>query len=148
MVSFVKALAGAIKLFLREACLAGRKILIVEDDICLRKLECILLTSKGYEVKGVAGGEEALGVMGAYQPDLILLDIIMPGMDGLEVCRRIKSNEQTRHIPVVMLTARRRPQDIQKGMDAGAVSYLIKPFEISTVIETIQKCLLQNCPFS
>ncbi|MBN2429299.1 MAG: response regulator [Deltaproteobacteria bacterium] len=117
------------------------KILIVEDENCLLKLECILLTSKGYDVKGVTGGEEALGVICDYRPDLVLLDVIMPGMDGFEVCRRIKNDEKTRHIPVVMLTAKRRPQDIEKGMNAGAVSYITKPFKSSTVIETIQKCL-------
>lgn len=117
------------------------KILIVEDENCLLKLECILLTSKGYDVKGVTGGEEALGVIKDYRPDLVLLDVIMPGMDGFEVCHRIKTDEKTRHIPVIMLTAKRRPQDIQKGLEAGAVSYITKPFKSSTVIETIQKCL-------
>jgi CheY-like chemotaxis protein len=72
----------------------------------------------------------------------------MPGMDGFEVCRRIKTNERTRHITVVMLTAKRQPQDIQKGMAAAAVSYLIKPFKASTMIETIHKCLLERQKFS
>lgn len=117
------------------------KILIVEDENCLLKLECILLSSKGYDVKGVTGGEEALEIIRDYDPDLVLLDVIMPGMDGFEVCRRIKSDQKTRHIPVVMLTAKKKPQDIQKGLDVGAVSYITKPFKSSTVIETIQKCL-------
>ena len=118
-----------------------RKILIVEYENCLLKLECILLASRGYDVKGVKGGEEALEAMRGYNPDLVLLDVIMPGMDGFEVCRRIKSDQMTRHIPVVMLTAKKKPQDIQQGLDVGAVSYITKPFKSSTVIETIQKCL-------
>ena len=117
------------------------KILIVEDENCLLKLECILLSSKGYDVKGVKGGEEALEIIRDYDPDLVLLDVIMPGMDGFEVCRRIKNDQKTRHIPVIMLTAKKKPQDIQKGLDVGAVSYITKPFKSSTVIETIQKCL-------
>jgi len=121
--------------------LPAGKILIVEDENCLLKLECILLSSKGYDVKGVTGGEEALEIIRDYDPDLVLLDVIMPGMDGFEVCRRIKSDQKTRHIPVVMLTAKKKPQDIQKGLDVGAVSYITKPFKSSTVIETIQKCL-------
>jgi len=121
--------------------LPAGKILIVEDENCLLKLECILLTSKGYDVKGVTGGEEALETIEDYKPDLVLLDVIMPGMDGFEVCRRLKCDQKTRHIPVVMLTAKKNPQDIQKGLDVGAVSYITKPFKSSTVIETIQKCL-------
>jgi twitching motility two-component system response regulator PilG len=121
--------------------LTKKKILIVEDENCLLKLECILLTSKGYEVMGVANGEEALEKIFDYNPDLVLLDVIMPGMDGFEVCRRIKSDPRTEHIPVVMLTAKKKPQDVRKGEEAGAVSYITKPFKSSTVIETIQKCL-------
>ncbi len=118
-----------------------KKILIVEDENCLLRLECILLTSKGYDVMGVSDGEEALKIISDYKPDLVLLDVIMPGIDGFEVCRRIKSDPKFDHIPVVMLTAKKKPQDIQKGEVVGAASYITKPFKSSTVIETIQKCL-------
>jgi twitching motility two-component system response regulator PilG len=121
--------------------LIKKKILVVEDENCLLKLVCILLTSKGYDVMGAVNGEEALEKISHFKPDLVLLDVIMPGIDGFEVCRRIKSDPKTEHIPVVMLTAKRKPQDIRKGEEAGAVSYITKPFKSFTVIETIQKYL-------
>src|SRR6266567_1038182 len=81
------------------------RILVVEDEESLLKLESILLSSKGYNVTGVMDGKSALEEVALNKPDLVLLDIMLPEIDGFEVCRLIKENPETRHIPVVMLTA-------------------------------------------
>lgn len=121
--------------------MAKKKILIVEDEESLLKLESILLTSKGYEVRGVANGRAALDAVAEEQPDLVLLDIMLPEIDGFEVCQRIKENAATAHIPVVMLTAKKSREDMARGEKVGADWYITKPFKSTMVIETIQRFL-------
>jgi len=118
-----------------------KKILIVEDEEILLSLESILLTSKGYEVKGMKDGPSALEAVASTKPDLVLLDIMLPGIDGYEVCRQIKANELTRHIPVVMLSAKKSKEDLVKAEQVGADWYITKPFKSAMVIETIQRFL-------
>jgi twitching motility two-component system response regulator PilG len=118
-----------------------KKILIVEDEESLLKLESILLISKGFEVKGVSNGRAALEAVAEEKPDLILLDIMLPEIDGFEVCRRIKSEPTTRNIPVVMLTAKKSREDMVRGEKVGADWYITKPFKSAMVIETIQRFL-------
>ena len=117
------------------------RILFVEDEPSILKLESILLASKGYEVKGVGDGQAALDAVATMKPDLLLLDIMLPKIDGLEVCRQIKANEATRHISVIMLTAKKSNEDLIKGEQAGADGYITKPFKSAMVIETIQRFL-------
>lgn len=116
-----------------------KKILIVEDEESLLKLESILLTSKGYEVEGVADGLAAMEAIKKSQPDLVLLDIMLPEIDGFEVCRRIKEDPDTRDIPVIMLTAKKSREDMARGEEVGADWYITKPFKSAMVIETIQR---------
>jgi twitching motility two-component system response regulator PilG len=118
-----------------------KKILIVEDEESLLKLESILLISKGFEVKGVANGRAALDAVAADKPDLILLDIMLPEIDGFEVCQRLKGDPETRHIPVIMLTAKKSREDMVRGEKVGADWYITKPFKSAMVIETIQRFL-------
>ena len=117
------------------------KILIVEDEEHLLALESILLTTRGYEVKGVLDGPSALESVASMKPDLILLDIMLPVMDGYEVCRQIKANDATSHIPIVMISAKNSAEDLLKGEQAGADGYITKPFKSLRVIETIQRLL-------
>lgn len=119
----------------------GKKILIVEDEESLLKLEKIFLSSRGYEVVGVADGPSALTALEKERPDLILLDIMLPQMDGFEVCKRIKENPQTASIPIIMLTAKKSSEDMAKGKEVGADNYITKPFKSANVIETIQSYL-------
>lgn len=119
--------------------MAKKKILIVEDEESLLKLESILLTSKGYEVQGVGDGRAALDAISRSKPDLVLLDIMLPEIDGFEVCRRIKEDDETRHIPVIMLTAKKSREDMARGEQVGADWYITKPFKSAMVIETIQR---------
>jgi len=116
-----------------------KKILIVEDEESLLKLESILLTSKGYQVEGVADGRAALEAIKNHAPDLVLLDIMLPEIDGFEVCRRIKEDPATKHIPVIMLTAKKSREDMARGEQVGADWYITKPFKSAMVIETIQR---------
>ncbi len=118
-----------------------KRILIVEDEESLLKLESILLSSRGYAVAGVTDGKSALDYIAATPPDLIILDIVLPGMDGFEVCQMIKADPSTRHIPVVMLTAKKSTQDRDKGLEAGASAYVTKPFKSARIIEIIQGLL-------
>ncbi len=121
--------------------MSKKKILVVEDEESLLKLESILLTSKGYEVTGVSNGLAALESLAKSKPDLVLLDIMLPAMDGFEVCQRIKSDPATRDIPVVMLTAKKSREDMARGQQVGADWYITKPFKSANVIETIQRFL-------
>jgi twitching motility two-component system response regulator PilG len=125
----------------RSLPVSKKKILIVEDEESLLKLESILLTSKGYEVKGVPNGQAALDALAEDLPDLVLLDIMLPEIDGFEVCRRIKADSATRHIPVIMLTAKKSREDMARGETVGADWYITKPFKSAMVIETIQRFL-------
>ena len=88
---------------------------------------------------GVADGQAALNAIDEVKPDLVLLDIMLPEIDGFEVCRRIKSNSETKHIPVVMLTAKKSREDMPRGEQVGADWYITKPFKSAMVIETIQR---------
>ena len=121
--------------------MAKKKILIVEDEESLLKLESILLTSKGYDVRGVANGQEALDAIAEEKPDLVLLDIMLPEIDGFEVCQRIKDDPATRDVPVIMLTAKKSREDMARGEKVGADWYITKPFKSAMVIETIQRFL-------
>ncbi|MCW8858974.1 MAG: response regulator [Deltaproteobacteria bacterium] len=118
-----------------------KKILIVEDEESLLKLESILLTTKGYLVQGATTGLAALEAVADEPPDLILLDIMLPELDGFEVCERLKKNPETRHIPVILLTAKKTPEDIARGTAVGAEHYITKPFKSTMVMETIEKLL-------
>jgi twitching motility two-component system response regulator PilG len=119
----------------------GKKILIVEDEKSILKLESLLLTARGYQVQGVEEGSAAFQAVKKFRPDLILLDVMLPGLDGFEICRLLKGDRETRDIPVVMLTARSSSLDMARGAEAGACHYITKPFESSTIVETVQNCL-------
>jgi twitching motility two-component system response regulator PilG len=121
--------------------MANNRILIVEDEESLLKLESILLTSRGYHVRGVTDGASALNEIAENRPDLVLLDIMMPGIDGFEVCRRIKEDPMTKSIPVVMLTAKKSSMDQARGVQVGADAYITKPFKSVKIIEVIEGLL-------
>lgn len=128
----------------RELAMGQNRILIVEDEENLLKLETIFLSAKGYRVTGVLSGESALDEVNSERPDLVLLDVMLPEMDGFEVCRCIKENPETSSIPVVILTARKTDQDYARGAEAGADAYITKPFKSAHVIETIEGLLAKG----
>jgi len=116
-----------------------RKILIVDDDPNIALLIQMTLTKKSsYETEIAHSGEQALAMIENASPDLVLLDIMMPGIDGFEVCRRIKENEKTRLIPVIMITAKREMGDKVHGMGVGANDYITKPFNPEELLARVQ----------
>jgi len=114
-----------------------RRILIVDDDPSITEMLSMLLETRGYAVDVVHSGEEALECIPA-STDLILLDLILPDIEGFEVCRRIKQNEDTRHIPIIMLTGKILPNDLIEGLYLGADDYLTKPFEYEELIARME----------
>ncbi|MDD3953273.1 MAG: response regulator [Lentisphaeria bacterium] len=124
--------------------MAAEKILVIEDEEPIRELLKLTLESAGYSsIYMAANGEDGLRLAQARLPDLILLDLMLPGMDGLSVCRQLKSQEETRAIPVIMLTARSEESDIIIGLELGAVDYITKPFSRKILIARIRAQLRQ-----
>jgi len=105
-------------------------ILIVEDEPSQREILCYNLEAEGYEVLIAENGEEALLVVDEASPDIILLDWMMPLVSGIEVCRRLKLNRETREIPIIMLSARSEEVDKVRGLETGADDYMIKPYSV------------------
>ncbi|OGR13741.1 MAG: hypothetical protein A2277_04130 [Desulfobacterales bacterium RIFOXYA12_FULL_46_15] len=117
------------------------EILVVDDVAQNRKLLTGLLTKQGYRVRPASDGALALRSAVLKPPDLVLLDVMMPGIDGFETCRRLKNDPATRDIPVIFMTALNDVQDKLKGFEAGGVDYIIKPFSKPEVIARINNQL-------
>ncbi len=118
-----------------------QSVLVVEDDDDIRELVSYNLLKEGYQVAGVASGEDALAAIAAKPPDLILLDLMLPGLDGLSVCRQLKGNPATEPLPVVMLTAKGEEADIVAGLNLGADDYVTKPFSPKVLLARVQAVL-------
>ena len=118
--------------------LSGSRVLVVDDIPANLKLMCQSLELAGYQVMVATSGPQALELAGQFVPDLILLDVAMPGLDGFSVCRRLKQHEATRAIPVLFLTARDETADLLEGFRAGGVDYVTKPFHKEEVLARVQ----------
>jgi DNA-binding response OmpR family regulator len=116
-------------------------ILIADDDPDILSLVTLRLERCGYEVIGAGDGEQALAAAIARPPDLALLDVMMPKLDGYEVTARLRGNDATRHLPVILLTARVQEDDIARGVEAGADDYVRKPFSTHELRERVQAAL-------
>jgi len=114
------------------------RILLVDDVKLFRHLEATVLGSYGYETEEASGGEEALQKIRANQPDLALIDINMPGMDGLEVCRQIKSDPALQALPVIMVSASSQEEDIRQAIESGCDEYLTKPLDDAALIRKVE----------
>jgi DNA-binding response OmpR family regulator len=113
-------------------------ILIAEDERDIRDLITFTLTYAGYEVLQATNGEEAVKIALAEKPDLVLLDVRMPYMNGYEACIRMKSEESLQDLPVVFLSAKGQESEVQTGLQAGAVEYILKPFSPDELIERVR----------
>ena len=118
-----------------------KKILVVDDEPMIVKMIVSRLQAAGYEVISAYDGEEGLEKSREEKPDLILLDLMLPKIDGYKVCRLLKFDEQYRHIKVLILTARAQEKDRAIALDAGADDYVAKPFEGGALVEKIKEHL-------
>ena len=116
----------------------------VDDDNTIREIEVYTLTQTGFEAKGFADGLSMLEALKTEQPELIVLDIMMPGMDGIDVLKVIRSKPETQRIPVIMATAKGTEMDKIHGLDTGADDYLVKPFGVMEMVSRI-KAVLRRC---
>jgi len=117
------------------------RILVVEDDPDLRKILRAVLLREGYTVDTAGDGEEGLAIIETEQPDLLLLDVMMPRMDGKELCRLLKANSRTSQIPIIMLTAMSESDDKVGGLDMGANDYITKPYEQRELLMRVKNLL-------
>ena len=116
----------------------------VDDDSTIRDIEVYTLTQTGFEAKGFPDGLSMLEALKNEKPELIVLDIMLPGKDGIEVLREIRNNPETRKIPVIMATAKGTEIDKIQGLDTGADDYLVKPFGVMEMVSRI-KAVLRRC---
>jgi len=116
-------------------------VMIVEDEPGIARMIQVLLEARGFSTVVCHTGEEALRRMAEHPIDLVLLDVMMPGMDGYEVCRRLRADPQWRHVPVVMLTAKDTTRDMVLGLEIGADDYITKPFNLEYLLFSIKRVL-------
>ncbi len=121
-------------------------VLVVEDEEAIATLIQYNLEKEGFLVNLIADGEEALELIRHQQPDLVLLDWMLPGLSGIEICERLRDNPDTRGLPIIMLTARGEEDDRVRGLDAGADDYVVKPFSPGELIARIRAVLRRMRP--
>ena len=119
----------------------GKKILIADDEPNIVVSLEFLMKQKGYDVKAVGNGEDALRAIAEFGPDLVLLDVMMPRLSGYEVCQRMRENPAWAGIRVVMLSAKGRDIEVSKGMAVGADAYVTKPFSTSDLMAQVRALL-------
>lgn len=120
------------------------KILIADDEPDIVRLLEFVLRRKGFDVISVHNGEAVVGLAEEEMPDLILLDVLMPVVDGLEVCRRLKKNSKIRGIPVAMLSAKSQKTEIKEGLEMGAVEYICKPFDPKEMVARVARIIEEH----
>lgn len=120
------------------------RILVADDDAFIRRPLEWMLSQEGFEPQTVADGDECMEMLRSSPPDLLILDVMMPGLDGFEVCRRMKDDPKLREIPVVLLSARGREHDRERGMALGAAEYMTKPYSPTDLMQRIRG-LLESC---
>lgn len=124
--------------------MAHETVLVVDDEDDILELVKYNLEKEGYDVVCVATGEDALAATRMKMPDLLVLDLMLPGVDGLEVCRRLKGDLTTRHVPVIMLTAKGSEADIVTGLELGAADYVTKPFSPRVLTARVKAVLRRD----
>ena len=127
--------------FAEKTEMATERILVVDDEEDLLELVQYNLAKEGYQVRCVATGEQAIREARAYLPDLVLLDLMLPAVDGLAVCKALKLDADTQHIPIVMVTAKTEEADVVSGLELGADDYITKPFSPRVLLARIRAVL-------
>ncbi|MCK0138754.1 phosphate regulon transcriptional regulator PhoB [Aliiroseovarius sp. F47248L] len=121
-------------------------VLLVEDEPAQREILRYNLSAEGYDVTMAENGDDALILIEEVKPDLVLLDWMLPGVSGIEICRRLKTRKETRAIPVIMLSARSEEVDRVRGLETGADDYVVKPFSVSELMARIRTQLRRTRP--
>jgi len=127
--------------------MAKKKVVIVDDELYIRRLVSNAL-SREYTVLEASDGEEGLNVIRTWKPDLILMDVLMPNLDGYTACYEIKKDEATRAIPVVMLTGIGHELNKKLAQELGADGYITKPFNLQDLLDTVKQYELATCPLA
>jgi DNA-binding response OmpR family regulator len=117
------------------------KILIIDDEADITETLSFMLQARNFDVITANSGQEGLDKVKKDHPDLILLDIMMPEMDGYKVCNKLKQDKETKNLPIIMLTAKGEADSVIKYYNSGANDYVVKPFSLSTLISRINDCL-------
>jgi DNA-binding response OmpR family regulator len=117
------------------------RVLVIDDEKLLLKSTCMALNHYGFEASGALDGEKGLEAAAAFRPDIILLDIMMPGMDGWQVLEKLKQQEATRQIPVIIFTAKEYSNGFALAETRGAVNYIAKPFDLDELVAVLEKHL-------
>ncbi len=123
-------------------------VLVIEDEPAQREVLSYNLEAEGYAVSRAETGDEALVLVAEVQPDVIILDWMLPGVSGIEICRRLKSSTATRNIPVIMLTARSEESDRVRGLETGADDYVVKPYSVVELMARVRTQLRRVRPAS
>jgi len=121
--------------------LSSKKILLVDDSSTMLMMEQMVLSSGGYQLITAKDGEAAVQAALTHQPDLVLLDVVMPKMDGFEVCRRLRESDLTRSTPIIMVTTRGEESHVEKGFQSGCNDYVIKPINPMELLSKIKNLL-------
>lgn len=124
----------------------GARILVVEDEEALTTLLRYNLDAEGYEVETVARGDEADTRLKEHIPDLVVLDWMLPGLSGIELCRRLRARSETRELPIIMLTARGEESERLRGLSTGADDYIVKPFSVPELLARVRGLLRRASP--
>ncbi len=119
----------------------GNKILIIDDDAFIRRPLEFILREEGFAPVTAVDGEDGLAKIEGDRPDLIVLDVMMPGMDGFDVCRRVRSDPRFSSIPVILLTAKGQENDCERGRAAGATDFMSKPYSPSELLRRVREIL-------
>lgn len=119
-------------------------ILVVDDEEDIRELVKYNLDKEGYQVLTAETGETALQVMEEKKPDMVILDLMLPGVDGLEVCKRIRKKSQSEQVPIIMLTAKGEESDVVTGLELGADDYITKPFSPKVMVARVRTIFRRN----
>lgn len=127
--------------------MSREKILVVDDEEDILELITFNLLKEGFQVTGVSSGEDAIAKAGEGKPDLVILDLMLPGLDGLEVCKKLKNRPETGNVPIIMLTAKGEESDIVTGLELGADDYITKPFSPRVLIARVKAVLRRKSNF-
>jgi CheY-like chemotaxis protein len=125
--------------------MSRKKILLVDDSATTLMMEQMVLRGQAYQIVTARNGREAVEVAASERPDLILLDVVMPEMNGFEACRRIRQQEATRDVPIIMVTTKGEEQNVETGFESGCSDYITKPINGAELLTKIRSYLDAGC---